>query len=163
MPNVETRTPANTPKPIGPYSHIAKVGTSIAIGGVAGIAPDTGELASMEIAGQTRQVLANLEALLTSVNSDLRHVIHVNVFLLHIKDFEEMNRVYAECMGGHLPARTVIGVNGLPKAGALLTMNLTAVSKDLEERRLAAERLWSLAKSSLTRALVLCEPFRHCS
>ena len=36
MPNVETSTPANTPTPIGPYSHIAKVGPHITIGGVFG-------------------------------------------------------------------------------------------------------------------------------
>jgi 2-iminobutanoate/2-iminopropanoate deaminase len=31
-------------------------------------------------------------------------------------------------MGDHRPARTVIGVNELPKPGILLTMNLTAVA-----------------------------------
>jgi enamine deaminase RidA (YjgF/YER057c/UK114 family) len=36
-PNVETSTPPNTPKPIGPYSHIAKVGPFITIGGTAGV------------------------------------------------------------------------------------------------------------------------------
>ena len=36
---VETLTPPNTPKPIGPYSHIAKVGQHITIGGTAGFDP----------------------------------------------------------------------------------------------------------------------------
>jgi 2-iminobutanoate/2-iminopropanoate deaminase len=36
-PLVETSIPPNTPKPIGPYSHIAKVGQFITIGGTAGI------------------------------------------------------------------------------------------------------------------------------
>jgi 2-iminobutanoate/2-iminopropanoate deaminase len=39
---VETSTPANTPKPIGPYSHIAKVGAFITIGGTGGVDPATG-------------------------------------------------------------------------------------------------------------------------
>jgi 2-iminobutanoate/2-iminopropanoate deaminase len=34
---VETLTPPNTPNPIGPYSHIAKVGEQIWIGGTAGV------------------------------------------------------------------------------------------------------------------------------
>lgn len=47
-----------------------------------------------------------------------------------MRDFEEMNRAYIEVMANHRPARTVIGVNELPKPGVLLTMNLTAVTKD---------------------------------
>ena len=40
-----------------------------------------------------------------------------------------MNRAYIEKMGAHRPARTVIGVNELPKPGVMLTMNLTAVTR----------------------------------
>ena len=127
---VVTSTPADAPMPIGPYSHIAKVGTLIAIGGVAGFDPKTGGLAGAEVGAQTSQVLDNLSALLNSAGSDLHHVVHVNVFLLRMSDFDEMNRVYAERMGTHLPARTVIGVRELPKPGVLLTMNLTAVARD---------------------------------
>lgn len=130
MPNVMTSTPANAPVPIGPYSHVARVGTFISIGGVAGVDPQTGELAGAEVGAQTRQILNNLSALLESAASDLQHVVHVNVFLLHMSDFEEMNRIYVEGMGAHRPARTVIGVNELPKPGVLLTMNLTAVARD---------------------------------
>ena len=38
---VETLTPPNTPNPIGPYSHVAKVGQHIWIGGTAGVDPAT--------------------------------------------------------------------------------------------------------------------------
>jgi len=47
-----------------------------------------------------------------------------------MQDFDEMNRAYVEVMGNHRPARTVLGVNELPKPGVLLTMNLTAVTKE---------------------------------
>ena len=39
-----------------------------------------------------------------------------------------MNEAHVEGMGDHRPARTVIGINALPKPGVLLTMNLTAVT-----------------------------------
>jgi len=68
--------------------------------------------------------------MLESVGSDLAHVVHVNVFLAEMSDFDAMNAAYAERMGDHRPARTVVGVRELPKAGVLLTMNLTAVSAD---------------------------------
>jgi len=129
MPNVETSTPAGTPTPIGPYSHIARVGTSITIGGTAGFDPATGALAGPDVASQTRRILESFRVMLASVDSDLAHIVHVNVFLLHMADFEAMNRAYVDVMGDHRPARTVIGVAELPKPGVLLTMNLTAVTR----------------------------------
>jgi|SRR6185503_3763285 len=130
MPTVETSTPPGTPAPIGPYSHIAKVGSSITIGGTAGFDPVTGKLAGADIAAQTKRILESFKIMLASVGSDLAHVVHVNIFLLEMKDFDRMNAAYVEVMGAHRPARTVIGVRELPKPGVLLTMNLTAVTRD---------------------------------
>lgn len=127
---VETSTPANTPTPIGPYSHIAKAGPFISIGGTAGVDPATGQLAGPDVYSQTRQILASFKVMLESVGSDLNHVVHVNVFLKDMTDFEEMNRAYVDVMGSHRPARTAIGVNELPKPGIRLTMNLTAVTRE---------------------------------
>ena len=126
---VETSTPPNTPAPIGPYSHIARVGPFISIGGTAAFDPATGRLAASDVAAQTTRILESFRVMLQSVDSDLDHVIHINVFLKDMRDFDEMNRAYAAVMGDHRPARTVIGVNELPKPGILLTMNLTAVAK----------------------------------
>lgn len=129
MPRVKTSTPPNTPTPIGPYSHIAKVGDSITIGGTAGVNPATGQLAGPDAYSQARQILQSFKVMLESAGSDLNHVIHINVFLLRMADFEEMNRAYVEMMGEHRPARTAIGVRELPKPGIMLTMNLTAVTR----------------------------------
>jgi 2-iminobutanoate/2-iminopropanoate deaminase len=128
VPKVETTTPANTPPPIGPYSHIAKVGDSITIGGTAGVNPATGQLAGPDVQAQTLQILDSFKVMLESVGSDLAHVVHVNIFLKEMGDFDAMNAAYIQRMGEHRPARTVIGVRELPKPGVLLTMNLTAVT-----------------------------------
>jgi 2-iminobutanoate/2-iminopropanoate deaminase len=130
MPDVETSTPPGTPTPIGPYHHVARVGSAITIGGTAGVDPATGQLAGPDVASQTRRILDSFAVMLASVGSDLRHVVHINVFLLRMADFEAMNAAYVERMGDHRPARTVIGVHELPKPGVLVTMNLTAVSAD---------------------------------
>ena len=129
-PRVETSTPPNTPTPIGPYNHIAKAGQFISVGGTAGVDPATGQLAGGDVYSQTKQILESFRIMLESVESDLGHVVHINIFLKNMQDFEEMNRAYAEKMGDHRPARTVIGVNELPKPGVLLTMNLTAVTRE---------------------------------
>lgn len=127
---VETFTPSHTPTPIGPYNHIAKVGPFLSIGGTAGVNPTTGRLAGDSAYAQAAQILDSFAVMLASVGSDLAHVLHVNVFLKDMRDFDEMNRAYVEKMGSHLPARTVIGVNELPKPGIRLTMNLTAVTRE---------------------------------
>lgn len=130
MSKVDTSTPPGTPTPIGPYSHISKVGSAITIGGTAGIDPATGELAGPDVASQTCQILDSFQVMLESAGSDLAHVVHVNVFLRDMRDFDAMNDAYAERMGDHRPARTAIGVADLPKPGLRLTMNLTAVTRD---------------------------------
>jgi len=114
MPKVETSTPANTPIPIGPYNHIARVGTLVTIGGTAGVDPTTGELAGSDVGSQARQILDSFAVMLASVGSDLDHIIHVSVFLKPMRDFDAMNVAYLEMLGNHRPARTVIGVASCP-------------------------------------------------
>lgn len=130
MPKVETSTPPGTPTPIGPYSHVAKVGSNITIGGTAGFDPATGQLVGPDVATQTVRILDSFAVMLESVGSDLEHVVHVNVFLAEMADFDAMNAAYVSRMGTHRPARTVIGVRELPKPGVRLTMNLAAVTRD---------------------------------
>ena len=98
--------------------------------GTAGVNPATGQLAGPDVYSQAKQILESFRIMLESAGSDLNHIIHVNVFLKDMRDFEEMNRAYIDMMGDHRPARTVIGVAELPKPGVLLTMNLTAVTKE---------------------------------
>jgi 2-iminobutanoate/2-iminopropanoate deaminase len=78
---VETLTPSNTTEPIGPYNHIAKVGDFIAIGGVAGVNPETGEVAGDDVVSQTTQILQSFQVMLESIGSDLEHIVHINIFL----------------------------------------------------------------------------------
>ena len=125
---VETFTPDDVMVPIGPYSHIAVAGPFVAISGTAGVDPATGELAGPDVYTQARQILVSFRSMLESVGSSMGQVLHVHVFLRSMDDFEEMNRAYREAFDAHLPARTVVGVSALPREGALLTMNLTAVS-----------------------------------
>jgi 2-iminobutanoate/2-iminopropanoate deaminase len=106
------------------------VGPFISIGGTAGVNPATGALAGADVYSQAKQILESFSVMLESVGSDLQHVVHANIFLKEMRDFEEMNRAYVEKMGNHRPARTVIGVSELPKPGVLLTMNLTAVTRE---------------------------------
>src|SRR4051812_50056466 len=102
-PRVETLTPPNTPKPIGPYSHIAKVGSHITIGGTAGFDPATGQMGGPDIRSQTLRILQSFKTKLEAGGSHLNHVFPVNGFLRDIKEFLAMNAVFVEIMGVDLP------------------------------------------------------------
>jgi 2-iminobutanoate/2-iminopropanoate deaminase len=67
MPTVETVTPPGTPTPIGPYSHVARAGDWVTIGGTAGVDPSTGQLAGNDVESQTRQILQNFAVMLAAV------------------------------------------------------------------------------------------------
>lgn len=121
-------TPDGVMAPIGPYSHVARCGELIMISATAGVDPNTNELVSGGVASQTRQIIDSFRVMLASAGSDLAHILHVNVFLLDMNEFDAMNRAYADAMGDCRPARSAIGVAALPKPGARVTMNLTAVA-----------------------------------
>ena len=127
---VETFTPAGMFEPIGPYSHLSKVGPFVTISGTPGVDSSTSELAGIDAYSQSKQIVKNFRLMLAEVGASLEDVMHVHVFLKRVDDFQEMNRAYAEEFGSHRPARTVICVADLPKAGALMTMNLTAYVRD---------------------------------
>jgi len=128
---VERFTPANVMKPLGPYSHVTKAGPFLTIGGIAGIDPATDRLAGPDVFTQARQILQAFRVMLEGAGSNLSQVTHVNVFLKNVGDYEEMNRAFRDAFGDRLPARTVICVKDLPKEGALLTMNLSAVTEEV--------------------------------
>ena len=125
---IETMTPDGVMKPIGPYSHVSRAGDLIMVSATAGVDPETNELAGPGVAAQTERILLSFERMLDAAGSDLAHILHINVFLKDMNDFEEMNTAYAKFMGNLRPARTAIAVVDVPKPGARLTMNLTAVS-----------------------------------
>jgi 2-iminobutanoate/2-iminopropanoate deaminase len=113
--------------PIGPYSHAIVAGGQLFISATSGVDPGTGALAGADVYAQTRQVLRNIQSILTAAGGTLDDVVHIQVNLLHMTDFPEMNRAYVEFFSEPYPARTVVGVSELPKPGALLTMNAVAV------------------------------------
>jgi 2-iminobutanoate/2-iminopropanoate deaminase len=79
------------------------------------------------IEAQTRQVLKNLQTVLTGCGLGLEHVLSVRVYLTHFDtDYAAMNAVYAEHFApGRRPARTCIGVTGLAR-GARIEIDLVA-------------------------------------
>jgi reactive intermediate/imine deaminase len=101
------------PPPAGAYSQSVRVGGVVWASGQGGFDPATGELVGDDVGAQTRQTLANLEAVLAASGASLDDVIRVGVFITTPDDFAAMNEVYAEFWGDPPPARTTVSV-GLP-------------------------------------------------
>src|SRR5205823_2218824 len=70
-------------------------------------------LADGGIAGQTRQVLENIKAVLAFAGSSLDRAVKCTVFLADIQDFAAMNAVYATYFPKDPPARSTVAASGL--------------------------------------------------
>jgi 2-iminobutanoate/2-iminopropanoate deaminase len=79
------------------------------------------------IEAQTRQALANVEAILKAASSDLSKVVSATVYVSDIGLWPDVNRIYAELFGAHRPARTV-AVSPQLHYGALIEVQVIAMA-----------------------------------
>src|SRR6266550_2703268 len=110
-----------------PFSPAVRVGNMLYLSGQIGNRPGTRELADTGIAGQTRQALDNVKALLASAGSSLERVVKCTVFLVDIKDYAAMNTVYATYFPKDPPARSTVAGSGLA-LGARVEIECLAVA-----------------------------------
>src|SRR4051794_17796611 len=95
------------PQAIGPYTQAIRTGNLIFCSGQIALTPD-GQITATDVAGQTHQVLPNLQAILRAAGSDLLHVVKTTVFLADMSDFAAMNEVYAQFFPRMAPARSTV-------------------------------------------------------
>lgn len=112
---VETVQTDRAPAAIGPYSQATVAGGLVFCSGQIAMDPASGQLVEGDVAAQTRQVLANLEAVLSAAGSGLSQVVRCTVFLRSMDDFASMNAVYADVFGETRPARAAVEVSRLPR------------------------------------------------
>ena len=77
--------------------------------------PATGQFVKGGVAEQTEQVLKNLGAVLEAAGSGLDKVVKTTVFLADMKEFAQMNEVYAKFFTDAPPARATVAAAGLPR------------------------------------------------
>ncbi|MFW5489468.1 MAG: RidA family protein [Desulfovibrio sp.] len=102
------------PDAIGPYSQAMQIAGLLFTSGQLPIDPATGKMPK-DIAGQTRQSLENVKAVLAEVYTGMKNVIKTTVFLSDMDNFAAMNEVYAEYFSAPFPARSCVEVARLPK------------------------------------------------
>lgn len=103
------------PAAIGPYVQAKLVGNLLFTSGQIPLSPETGEVVGETIEEQTRQVLANLSAILTEAGTGPDHIVKTTCFLQDMTDFAAFNGVYQDFFGADYPARSAIQVARLPR------------------------------------------------
>lgn len=111
----EVLTTNKAPEAIGPYSQAIKVGDFIYTSGQIPIDPATGQIVQGGIEAQTKQVLENLNAILTNAGSSFKNVIKSTVFVKDMNDFTAINNIYGQYFKEPYPARSLVEVARLPK------------------------------------------------
>jgi 2-iminobutanoate/2-iminopropanoate deaminase len=106
---------SSAPAPIGPYSQAVQAGNLLFISGQVAINPATGNIEATDIAGETQQVMQNLQAVLKEAGYDFSHVVKTTIFLSDMSLFTSVNEVYGKYFTGNFPARETVAVKGLPK------------------------------------------------
>lgn len=108
-PSIETVNHAEGPAPRGHYSQAVRAGGFIFVATQLPL-PAGDEPRPEGAAAEAAQAIANVEAILRACSATLEDLVRVSFYLTDIADFDEVNRVYAERLGDHKPARGVIGV-----------------------------------------------------
>ena len=107
-----------------PLVPATRVGDLIFCSGALGVDANF-KLVEGGIAAQTRQAIANLEAVLAQADATLSDVAKTTVWLTDLADFAEFNAAYAEALGGHIPARSTV-TSALAIPGALVEIEAIA-------------------------------------
>ena len=106
------------PAPVGPYNQaIASSGQMLFVAGQIPLDPQSGEIIGAgDITAQTKQVMSNIEAILTEAGANWNNVVKTSVFLTDLGNFSAMNQIYAQYFAEDTaPARACVEVSRLPK------------------------------------------------
>ena len=105
--------------PSAPYSPAIVEGNLVFVSGQGPLDPKTGEYLKGDVQSETRQVFANIKAILEAAGTSMDKVLKVNVYLRDINDFGAMNEVYKTMFTQPFPARTTIQAGALPRGFAV--------------------------------------------
>lgn len=97
------------PEPVGPYSQGVESNGFIFLSGQ--IPMDS----TADIKTQTRQVLNNIKIILEEAGLGFENVVKTTIYLTDLSKFSQVNEVYKEYFPKEPPARSTVGVQGLPK------------------------------------------------
>jgi 2-iminobutanoate/2-iminopropanoate deaminase len=117
---------SNAPAAIGPYSQAVEANGMLFISGQVPVDPATGKVVEGGIVEQTKQVMKNIEAILTEAGYSFSDVIKSTCLLSDMANFAAMNEIYGSCYPENPPARAAFAVKELP-LGVMVEIETIAV------------------------------------
>ncbi len=125
----EVLHPAGWPKPRGYANGIKARGDILFIGGMVGW--DERERFPADFVGQTRQLLANINAVLAEGGASPRDIVRMTWYVRdmdeYLKSRPALGEVWRTAMGDHYPAMALVAVTRLVEPEARLEIETTAV------------------------------------
>ncbi|GLA07686.1 hypothetical protein AnigIFM60653_008924 [Aspergillus niger] len=112
---MKTVCPSRAPRTIGPYVHAIVHGNLVFTTACIPLDPSTMKIVGGGPENQLRRIFDNLKIILEESGTTLDRIIKQNVYLTDFEQFEAFNKVSAEYLGDHRPARATMKVMELPK------------------------------------------------
>jgi enamine deaminase RidA (YjgF/YER057c/UK114 family) len=119
--------------PRGYSNGVAARGTTVFVGGQVGWDAG-GRFVAADFAGQARQALGNVVAVLREAGARPEHIVRMNWYVLDKREYlacaKELGKAYREVIGRHYPAMTAVEVRALIEDAARVEIEVTAVIPD---------------------------------
>ena len=126
----EILQPEGWPRPKGYSNGIAALGRQIFIAGQVGW-DSAGRFASPKLAGQVRQALENIIAVLAAAQGKPEHIVRLTWYVTSRDEYHaelaEIGATYRAVMGKHFPVMSVVQVVALMEKEAKVEIEATAV------------------------------------
>lgn len=120
----------NAPMPIGPYNQAVLAGDTLYISGQIPMNPVSGKLVTTGIKDATKQVMENLNAILTEADLSFNNIVKSSIFIEDMNDFAAINEVYgAYFEEATAPARETVQVAKLPLGVAVEISVIAVITK----------------------------------
>jgi len=123
---VKVISTTKAPAAIGPYSQAIEANGTLYVSGQLPLCPEKMVFLTDDAAGQTKQSLANIAAILAEAGYTPDQVVRCGIFIKNMDDFPAINEAYGQFFGDHKPARATVEVARLPK-DALVEIDAIAV------------------------------------
>jgi len=125
--------PPGFAKPKGYSNGIVAKGRLVFIAGQVGWSAQE-KFETSDFAGQARQALKNIVAILAEAGAGPEHICRMNWYVADAKEYnaslKELGAAYREVIGRNFPVMTALQVAGFVEAGAKLEIEVTAVLPD---------------------------------
>ncbi|MTV40528.1 RidA family protein [Duganella radicis] len=127
---MEILQPPGWARPRGYANGVAASGRMVFVSGMIGWDGD-GVFHTDDFAGQVRQALLNIVAVLAEADARPEHIVRMTWYVVdkneYVGAYKETGRAYREIIGAHYPAMTAVQVAALVEDRARVEIEVTAV------------------------------------